>query len=346
MVTGTGSGEPLVSVLLPTHNRADVLPYAIESVLYQSVGDFELIIVGDGCTDDTAAVVGSYSDPRIVWLDLPKAPGFGYANRNVGLRRARGEFIAYMPHDDLWLVDHLELMTSLVGGQGLDFAHSRQVTVDRQGGMWPQTFNIEAATHDGPIPAVDLRTGIAPVLHRRDCLERFGWWDESGHMGGDHRLWHSFIDGGRRQNYAFLPVPTSLHFVAGWRHRERKWWQTQRREMYHSLGFFDLLPEGLSVTVLDGQSEQEAIWTAINKDPHAWAREFRSACQALFDLRLSRMDDFVPLALAATGARLHRLVAKYFHRLSVQESRQLFRQGASRQPSGPEPGTSATRNEN
>jgi len=63
---------PQVSVLLPTHNRADVLGYAIQSVLSQSVGDFELLIAGDGCADPTRDVVGRFRDPRIRWFDLQK----------------------------------------------------------------------------------------------------------------------------------------------------------------------------------------------------------------------------------------------------------------------------------
>lgn len=97
---------PLVSVVLPTYNRAHTLPRAIRSVLSQSYGNFELIVVDDASKDDTAAVVGAIDDPRIRYERLPKNGGASHA-RNAGMRLARGDLFAFQDSDDEWLADKL-----------------------------------------------------------------------------------------------------------------------------------------------------------------------------------------------------------------------------------------------
>jgi len=96
-----------VSVLLPAFNASLYIEEAINSILSQSLSDFELIIVNDGSTDDTEKKVLQYADKRIVYIRLEKNEGIANA-LNAGLRLARGEYIARMDCDDIALKDRLK----------------------------------------------------------------------------------------------------------------------------------------------------------------------------------------------------------------------------------------------
>ena len=94
---------PRVTVVMATYNWAPVLPYSIASVLDQDFADFELLVVGDACTDESAEVVAAIDDPRVQWHDLATNHGHQWAPNNEGMRRARGDMVAYLGHDDIWL---------------------------------------------------------------------------------------------------------------------------------------------------------------------------------------------------------------------------------------------------
>jgi glycosyltransferase involved in cell wall biosynthesis len=93
---------PKVSVILPVHNRADVLPRAIQSVLGQELRDFELIVIDDGSSDGSAQVAESFGDERIRLIRLERNRG-GNVARNEGIRAAKAPLIAFLDSDDRYL---------------------------------------------------------------------------------------------------------------------------------------------------------------------------------------------------------------------------------------------------
>lgn len=99
--------RPLVSVVLPTHNRAPLLARAIRSVLAQTYREFELLVIDDASTDATPDVVRSFGDPRVRYLRLDPNRRVAGA-RNAGIREAAGDVVAFLDDDDFWLIQKLE----------------------------------------------------------------------------------------------------------------------------------------------------------------------------------------------------------------------------------------------
>ncbi|MET0535983.1 MAG: glycosyltransferase family A protein [Steroidobacter sp.] len=102
---------PLVSVIIPTYNRAALLCEAVNSVLKQTYQNIEIIVIDDGSTDDTTAAMAQYGE-RVRYTRRPNA-GVNPA-RNLGLKQARGEFVALLDSDDLWAPYKLELQVRLM----------------------------------------------------------------------------------------------------------------------------------------------------------------------------------------------------------------------------------------
>lgn len=125
--------EPLVSAIMPTYNMARYISEAIESIIGQTYGNWELIIIDDGSTDDTENVVRSFRDPRIrYYKQVHRGRG---AARNVALQVAKGKYIAITDADDISLSRRFELQVSfleanpavaVVGGQILHFVDGKR----------------------------------------------------------------------------------------------------------------------------------------------------------------------------------------------------------------------------
>ena len=100
--------ETIFSVVIPTYNRASKIRRAVESVLAQSYENFEILVMDDGSTDNTAEVVASFADPRITYR-WDKNFGGPARPRNRGIALAKGEWICFLDADDWWTVDKLQI---------------------------------------------------------------------------------------------------------------------------------------------------------------------------------------------------------------------------------------------
>lgn len=100
--------EKLISVIIPTYNRSHLIKDAIFSVLNQTYQNFELIIVDAGSTDNTREIIKSIKDERIMYIFLDHKGSTPASGRNSGIAKSKGEYIAFLDSDDLWLPRKLE----------------------------------------------------------------------------------------------------------------------------------------------------------------------------------------------------------------------------------------------
>ena len=204
------------SVIMPLHNKAPHVAQSARSVLRQSLSPLELIIIDDCSTDGGREIAAAIDDPRIRILDRQTPGPGGYAARNLGIREAKGDWIAFLDADDLWREDHLEVLAHAMadapnaGAVATRFDH---VFADRrqpqriarrleQGGVLSFRQFLEAWLEVRECP---LWTGA--IAFRRDLLIEAGLFPEGRAVrGGDKDLWLRVM---RLTRLAYAPVRTA-----------------------------------------------------------------------------------------------------------------------------------------
>ncbi len=126
------SSQPLVSVVIPTYNRASLLQKAIASVVAQTYKNWELIIVDDGSIDGTSQLVRLIRDVRITGLELPHSGHIG-SLFNAGVQSGKGEWIAFLASDDLWMPNKLELQMDELKRSGSRWCYSNYELMNESG---------------------------------------------------------------------------------------------------------------------------------------------------------------------------------------------------------------------
>src|SRR5215467_15785951 len=173
---------PRVSAIIPAYNAARYLPQAIESVFAQTYTDWEIVLVDDGSTDDTRAVVRSYLDRapgrfRYIYQDNHGLP----AARNEAIRNARGELLALLDADDIWMPDRLmHSIAAFESDSEIGLVHGRVTRIDSEG----RVIDVPPADRrylEGHI-AHYIYTRRAHIqcptaTFRRECVDALGGFD-------------------------------------------------------------------------------------------------------------------------------------------------------------------------
>ena len=127
----TRSMNDLVSVVMPSYNTGKYIKKSIESVLAQTYRDWELLIVDDGSTDDTDAIISSFDDPRIRYFKNETNSGAAIC-RNLALREAKGRWIAFLDSDDIWLPEKLEKQIAFMKKNDYDFSYTGYYEINEE----------------------------------------------------------------------------------------------------------------------------------------------------------------------------------------------------------------------
>lgn len=251
----TTSAAPRVTVIISTYNWSTVLPFSIRSVLDQTFRDFELLVIGDGCTDDSEAVVNAVGDSRVRWINLPENTGHQSAPNNRGLTEAQGEFIAYLGHDDLWLPHHLESALRTFDACGADLTYSLLAKVSPEA-----RFALPYIAY----PERGYLTPPSAIVHRRSMTEKIGGWKDYRELAfsPDTELWRRGAAAGFR--FEFVPRLTAVKFPAAIRsgvyrdkpcHEQAAWLaRIQAEPAFEAEQLVTMITRGDAVRAMTGRS--------------------------------------------------------------------------------------------
>ncbi len=179
---------PFVSVIIPVYNREKFIERAINSVLKQTYRNFEIIVVNDGSNDNTANILQKYAT-KIRIMTLPVNKGVSYA-RNIGIRYAMGEYVAFLDSDDEWLENKLEEQIAYVN-------RHKQIKILQTEEIWIRNGKRvnplkKHKKYEGYIYPKCLPLCIispSSVLIKREILKKVGWFDTSFPACEDYELW-------------------------------------------------------------------------------------------------------------------------------------------------------------
>lgn len=215
-------------LIIPTHAHAHTLPFALQSAQNQSIQNLDIVVIGDGVTDETRDAVSPFlPDDRIHFLDMPKGIRHGEEYRDVVIRNSPAEVVSYLGDDDLLFPQHTELMRQQLSG--VDFVNPLPIFINVDGSLdyvptdlgTPASllWHLDDAVHRNSV-------SLTGVMHTKESYLRlpFGWRPAPQGRWTDHFMWHQYfqLQGFQAKT---LPISTTAKFGDG----ERKGMKVEKR---------------------------------------------------------------------------------------------------------------------
>jgi GT2 family glycosyltransferase len=213
---------PLVSVIIPTYNRQKLVQEAITSVLRQTYADYEVIVVDDGSTDDTGLVLEQRYGATIRYFYQDNQGES--AARNLGIGRAKGEYIAFLDSDDLWHPKKLEhQVDAFEVSKDAGMISTQAYWINYEGlklRLLPHGHDLPGSTVSWEDLVLDnvVAGGGSTAMVRRSCLERVGGFDVDIQFGEEWDLWLRLA-----RHFRIHQIPEPLSYYRLHRHGTRGW---------------------------------------------------------------------------------------------------------------------------
>lgn len=183
------AGSPMVSVVLPTFNRLRYLPDAVASIFGQTFQDWELLIADDGSDAETRTYLQTLVDPPRVKLIQLRHTGRPAVARNAALREAKGEYVAFMDSDDIWMPSKLGTQIASLRARGACGWSQTNFTLVNASRNSTREMSAADGWILGPLLRAETVVALPSVVASRVLLDQVGGFDETLVMCEDYDLW-------------------------------------------------------------------------------------------------------------------------------------------------------------
>jgi glycosyltransferase involved in cell wall biosynthesis len=201
--------HPMVSVIVPTQNRPEMLKRAIESILSQTYPNFEIIVINDG-GEEVEGIIGPLNGRRNIRIINHESPKERSAARNSGLKAARGNYIAYLDDDDRYYPDHLRILVNFMESNKVKVAYTDayRANEELENGIYVvKSRQLQFSNNFDPDKF--LVENLFPnlcIMHAKSCLHDVGLFDETLET---HEDWEMWIRLSRQYCFHHIPVVTA-----------------------------------------------------------------------------------------------------------------------------------------